>query len=188
MCHDPPTFLFNARMGKRWAAVLILAVAAAFLMDGALATMVTRVFAGPCPQDAPAASCVATLPARVGGTWDDYADRERLLMLDIPQAPPDTPRNPFDGTVKAWLSFADADRLNIDFDTDVNQVTATLVGGVVIEVTTPDGETAQPHHTVRPALAALEIAGWVLVLTVLLKVATRLKVREHNRLLNRWHS
>lgn len=167
-------------MGKRWAAVLTLAVVAAFLMDGALATMVTRVFVGPCPPDAPAAGCVATLPARVGGTWDDYDYRERLLMLDIPQAPPDTPRSPFDGTVEAWLSFADADRLNIDFDTDVNHVTATLLDGVVIEVATPDGETARPHHTVRPVLAVLEIAGWVLALTVLLKVAARLRVREHN--------
>lgn len=184
MWHDPPTFLFNARMRTR-AAVLILMAGVAFLMSDAMAALFPRVFAGPCPPDAPAASCVATLPARVYSTWDDYAYRERLVMLEIPQAPPGTPRSQWNGTVDAWLSFADADRLDIDFDTDVDHVTATLFDGVVIEVTTPDGTTAPTRRTAHLVLAALEIAGCVLAFTLLLRFARRRWVREHNRQLIR---
>lgn len=142
-------------------AAVAVAAAAALLFDGALATMVKRTFAAECPRTAPAPTCLATLPATVEHTWDDYGDGEpyeRLVALDVPD----------NGRIDAWLSFPDADRLNIDFDTDVDEVTVTLFDGAVVALTAPNGETAPARHAVRPSLAALELAGWLLLIAALL--------------------
>jgi hypothetical protein len=179
MSHAPPTFLFNEQIDKRRvsvvAAVLAVAAATALLVNGALAAMITRTFAADCSREAPATNCVATLPAEVHDTWDDYSEAEpyeRLLNLNIP----DTSRD----TVEAWLSMPDANRLDAELG---SKVTVTMYDGEVQAVTARNGETAPTSHAQRPALAALEFAGWLLAVVVALAALTRLRVHWLRRAL-----
>lgn len=138
-------------------AVLAAAAAAALLVNGALAAMITRTFAAECAGEAPAMNCVATLPAEIDNTWDDYSEAEpyeRLLNLTIA-----------DNTVDARLSMPDANRLGAEPGTEV---TVTMYLGEVQEVTARNGETAATSHAQRPALAALEFAGWLLAVVLAL--------------------
>ena len=146
-------------------AVLAAAAAAALLVNGALAAMITRTFATECAGGAPATTCVATLPAEIDNTWDDYSEAEpyeRLLNLTIA-----------DNTVDARLSMPDANRLGAEPGTEV---TVTMYLGEVQEVTARNGETAATSHAQRPALAALEFAGWLLAVVLALAALTRLRV------------
>jgi hypothetical protein len=181
MCHGPPPLRFDVPIDTRRTGiatvVLLLAAAAALLVDGALAAMIKRTSATACPPEAASTSCVATIPATVAYTWDDYGEGEpyeRLLSLETSQGP-----------AEAWLTIRDAERLDVDFDTDDfdtddfdtdDDVTVTMFDGVVTHLTAPNGETAPARHTRRPALAALELAGWVLAIVLAVAAVTRLRV------------
>lgn len=165
--------------------VLGLAVAAAFLSNGALMSVSRYTFAEPCPSGAPSSGCLATLPADVVTTWDDYGEGEpyeRQLGLDVPDAPADTPTNPYDGTVMAWLTITEAERLGIPDDTTGDaKITVTMFDTMVVGITGPHGERAETRPVVRPAAAALELAMWSLAVALVIGVAGYVRRRLTGR-------
>jgi len=166
--------------------VLGLAVLASLMYHGNVAYLTRYTFAEPCPSGVvPLPSCLATLPADVVTAGDTYGEddpHKRKLSLDVPNAPAFTPRDEIDGTIVAWLSISDADRLDIPMRLGKTHVTVTMFDDVVVDITGPNGERAETQDLVgRPALAGLELGMWSLVVALVVAVAVHVRRRLTDR-------
>jgi hypothetical protein len=165
--------------------VLGLAVLAALTYHGNVAYLARYTLAEPCPSGVvPLPSCLATLPADVVMAADTYGEddpHKRKLGLDIPNAPAFTPRD-VDGTIIAWLTVAEGDRLDIPMQLTETHVTVTMFDDMVVDVTGPNGERAETRDVVgRPALAGLELSMWSLVVALVVAVAVHVRRRLTDR-------
>lgn len=170
-----------ARIVAGAATVFVVAGLGTLAWGGPMGTVLRYSVAGSCPADAPAADCVATVPATVTSSWTDYGEGEpyeTLVSLDV--------RGPFDGDVDAWLTSTDAARLRVDdsiyeLDEPVDQVEVTMFDGEVVEVVGASGETASARHVLMPKLATAQYALMVLVASAVLAGAVVLWRRLASR-------
>jgi hypothetical protein len=156
-----------ARIVAGVAAVLVVAGLGTLAWGGPMGTILRYSVARPCPADAPAPDCVATVPATVNSAWTDYGDGEpyeTLVGVDV--------RGPFDGEVSAWLAATDAARLGVDEaiyeDGEPVRVEVTMFGGEVVEVIGAGGDSVSARYGLNPKLATAQYLLMVLVAAVVL--------------------